>query len=203
MGLTAEQMRGVSAADGTTKAKIERAALNLFAEHGIDGVSTKQISARAGISEGAIYRHFSGKEELARTLMKAIHSRLTDMIRTARVENANLQSQVTFIVNHYCAIADDDWALFQYHILHLHHFPRLSDGPADSPIGAAADILTPAMDQNIIPKRDPYLLAAMALGVVTQAAQAKVFGYVTGPLSDQKEIFAAAVLAVLSSRVEA
>lgn len=202
MGLTGKQIRGVSAADGTTKAKIERAALNLFAEHGIDGVSTKQIAARAGISEGAIYRHFAGKEDLARTLMKAIHNRLTDMIRAARSDSASLQSQVKFIVNHYCSIADDDWALFQYHILHLQHFPHLSDGPTESPIGAAAEILIPAMERKIIPKRDPHLLAAMALGVVTQAAQAKVFGYVSGPLSDQKETFSAAVFAVLSSRAE-
>ena len=54
----AKNQRGVSAKDGTTKAKIERAALQLFAEHGVDGVSTKQIAAAAGISEGAIYRHF-------------------------------------------------------------------------------------------------------------------------------------------------
>lgn len=202
MALKASQMRGVSAADGTTKAKIERAALTLFAEHGIDGVSTKQIAAHAEISEGAIYRHFAGKDDLARTLMKAIHTRLTDMIRAAKVEKPSLQSQVDFIVRHYCEIADDDWSLFQYHILHLHHFPRLSDGPADSPIGAAAELLVPAMEHNIIPKRDPYLLAAMALGVVVQAAQAKVFGYISGPLSPHHDTFSHAVFAVLGSKGE-
>ena len=55
---TVIKLRGVSSVDGTTKARIERAAVILFAEHGVDGVSTKQIAKAAGISEGAIYRHF-------------------------------------------------------------------------------------------------------------------------------------------------
>ena len=189
--------RGVAAEDGSTKAKIERAALNLFAEHGINGVSTKQIAARAGISEGAIYRHFSGKEALARELMRTIHDRLTDMIRHASSLDAALNEKVQYIVREYCRIADEDWALFRYHILHLHHFPRLGDDPANSPIAAAAELLTEAMDEGHIKPVDPHLLSAMALGVVVQTAQAKVFGYVTGPLSARADIFARTVLRVL------
>ncbi len=195
----ARNLRGVSAKDGTTKAKIERAALHLFAENGIDGVSTKQIAAAAGISEGAIYRHFSGKEELARTLMLAIHIRLTELILVADESHEALENKIKFIVTHYCRIADEDWDLFQYHILHIHHFPRLSDSPLDSPMGAAAALLQKAMDEGEIEPVDPYILAAMSLGVVLQAAQAKVFGYVKGPLSARTDLFTRRVLGVLQA----
>jgi len=195
---SARNLRGVSAKDGTTKAKIERAALHLFAEHGVDGVSTKQIAAAAGISEGAIYRHFSGKEELARLMMVAIHNRLTAMIVAADESHDSLEEKIQFIVRHYCRIADDDWDLFQYHILHLHHFPRLADSPGSSPIGASAQLLQTAMDKGEIDPVDPFILSAMALGVVLQAAQAKVFGYISGPLSARTEIFTKRVLAVLN-----
>ncbi len=194
----AKNQRGVSAKDGTTKAKIERAALHLFAEHGVDGVSTKQIAGAAGISEGAIYRHFSGKEELARSMMLSIHGRLTEMIVAADEAHETLDEKIKFIVRHYCRIADDDWELFQYHILHLHHFPKLADSPDDSPIGASARLLKTAMDKGEIDPVDPYILSAMALGVVLQAAQAKVFGYVTGPLAARTELFTRRVLAVLN-----
>ncbi len=193
----ARNLRGVSAKDGTTKAKIERAALHLFAEHGVDGVSTKQIAAAAGISEGAIYRHFSGKEELARSMMLAIHGRLTEMILAADKAHQALDDKIKFIVTHYCRIADEDWDLFQYHILHLHHFPRLSDTPLDSPMGAAAALLEKAMARDEIEPVDASILAAMSLGVVLQAAQAKVFGYITGPLSARTDLFTRRVLAVL------
>lgn len=203
MNTIAESLRGVSAADGSTKAKIERAALMLFAEHGVDGVSTKQIAKQAGISEGAIYRHFSGKEDLARALILAIHGRLTDMIRLAAHNNDSLPEQVRFIVRHYCQIADDDWMLFQYHILHLHHFPRLSDSPEDSPIGAAAALMRAGMEREEIAAEDPYILSAMALGVVLQTAQAKVFGYVTGPLSERIPLLTRSVFAVMGLKWEA
>lgn len=194
---TIDDIRGVSAEDGSTKARIERAALILFAEHGIDGVSTKQIAANAGISEGAIYRHFSGKEALAREMMLTIHGRLTDMINQAAEIDGDLQSRVEFIVREYCRIADEDWALFQYHILHLHHFSRLSHAPERSPIGAAAGLLEEAMTTGEIRFMDPSLLASMALGVVLQAAQARVLGFIDGPLSARTDIFAQTVFAVL------
>lgn len=195
----AKNLRGISAKDGTTKAKIERAALHLFADHGVDGVSTKQIAAAAGISEGAIYRHFSGKEELARSMMRAIHDRLTELIRIADCNQDGLEAKIQFIVTHYCRIADEDWDLFQYHILHLHHFPKLTDGPDDSPIGAAANLLQKSMDAGEIDPVDPYILAAMALGVVTQAAQAKVFGFIEGPLAARTDLFSKRVMAVLTA----
>ncbi len=196
-------LRGISSKNGTTKARIERAAVRLFARHGIDGVSTKQIAQAAGISEGAIYRHFASKDGLARDLMTAIHTRLTEMIETAGMAHSDLSETVGFIARHYCQIADDDWDLFQYHILHLHHFSRLTDNPDQSPIGAAAELLEVEMDNGTIPRSDPYVLASMALGVVLQVAQAKVMGYVSAPLSDFSDTFTDAVLRVLSPSQEA
>ncbi len=191
------QMRGVAAPDGTTKARIERAALELFAQHEIDGVSTKQIAARAGISEGGIYRHFTSKEALAKAMMLAIHNRLTAMIQSAHFNHARFTDQIDAIVRQYCHIADDDWTLFQYHMLHLHHFPKLSDSPHNSPIGAATKMVGAAMQRGDMQAGNAVLFAAMALGIVTQSAQAKMFGYLDGPLSDHIESFNHAIKAAL------
>lgn len=204
-------LRGVSAVDGTNKAKIERAALWLFAEHGVDGVSTKSIAQRAGVSEGLLYRYFKNKETLARELMRAIHIRLTEMIMAAASREAGLADQVSFIVRHYCEIADDDWTLFRYHILHLHHFPSLSDaaghssggGWPNSPHMAAVKLLSTAMEAGVIARGDANILAAMALGVVLQPAQAKVLGAFDGPLSAHVPLFEAGVLSVLNLTKEA
>ena len=194
-------IRGVSAVDGTNKAKIERAALTLFAEHGVDGVSTKSIAVAAGVSEGLLYRHFTNKDGLARELMRAIHVRLTEMIMAAAGREEGLADQISFIVRHYCEIADDDWTLFRYHILHLHHFPSFSDAPAggwpSSPHAAAVQLLERAMAEGVIAKRDANVLASMALGIVLQPAQAKVLGAIDGPLSVHIPAFTNAVLAVL------
>ncbi len=192
-----DEVRGVSAANGSAKAKIERAAVWLFSEHGIDGVSTKSIAAQAGVSEGLIYRYFKNKEALARDLMLAIHNRLTLMIIDAGKSEATLPAQIHLITRAYCEIADDDWTLFRYHILHISRFPGLSETPSLSPHGAAARLIKNAMERGEIPKMNPDVLAAMVLGVVLQPAQAKVLGAIKGPLSKHAAVFEKGVLAVL------
>jgi AcrR family transcriptional regulator len=47
-----------------TRERIVGAAERLFAERGFSGVAMPAIAAAAGITAGAIYKHFQGKEEL-------------------------------------------------------------------------------------------------------------------------------------------
>src|SRR3954452_15097047 len=47
-----------------TRQKLLRAGLELFTTVGFRATTTPEIAARAGVAEGTIYRHFSGKEEL-------------------------------------------------------------------------------------------------------------------------------------------
>ncbi|WP_409432721.1 TetR/AcrR family transcriptional regulator [Litorimonas sp. RW-G-Af-16] len=189
--------RGVIAAAGTGKARIERAALTLFSETSIDGVSTKSIATLAGVSEGLLYRHFKSKDDLARQMMLTIHNDLTYLIHSAY--DLYLEEAVAHIVENYCALADEDWALFRYHILHLHRFPGLSNTPTQNPLGAATQLIAKAQNEGTIASKErPEVLAAMALGVVLSAAQAKVLGGISGPLSDHKDQFIKTVMAVLN-----
>ena len=47
-----------------TRQRLLRAALDLFTTHGFRATTTPEIAQRAGVAEGTIYRHFSGKEHL-------------------------------------------------------------------------------------------------------------------------------------------
>jgi len=53
-----------------TRQKLLRAGLELFTTVGFRATTTPEIAARAGVAEGTIYRHFSGKEDL---LIAAYH----------------------------------------------------------------------------------------------------------------------------------
>jgi AcrR family transcriptional regulator len=46
------------------RGRLEKAALELFAEHGFDGTTTEQIAARAGVTERTYFRHFPDKREV-------------------------------------------------------------------------------------------------------------------------------------------
>ena len=188
--------RGVISVDGSKKARIERAALTLFAQNGIDHVTTKAIASAAGVSEGLIYRHFNNKEDLARTLMGAAHQGLTTIIIEA-ADLPDICTQIRHITSRYCEIADSDWMLFRYHILYLHRFPNISDDPTNNPLSAAKLLIERAMARGDIPTENAHILAPMALGIVLQTAQAKVLGFVTGPLGDHLDLFVRRIEAVL------
>src|SRR5215218_7514865 len=47
-----------------TRQRLLRSALELYTTIGFRATTTPAIAARAGVAEGTIYRHFSGKEHL-------------------------------------------------------------------------------------------------------------------------------------------
>jgi AcrR family transcriptional regulator len=54
------------------KGEILAAALSVFGERGYDGGSMREIASRVGVSEAALYRHFSGKEAIFLGLIDAV-----------------------------------------------------------------------------------------------------------------------------------
>lgn len=188
-----------TSAGPSTLQKIEDAAMHLFAACGVDGVSTKDLAATAGVSEGVIYRYFKSKDELARSLMTAGHERLTGLLRAAEQNEGRLSQKVAAIVTAYCAFADSDWDGFTYYVLHFHRFKDMAGAAADSPMKAATDIVVTAQKRGEIPKGDPALKASMALGTVLQTATSKIYGSLSGDMRDYAPQFNAAVMAVLLS----
>ncbi|RKQ95509.1 TetR/AcrR family transcriptional regulator [Maricaulis maris] len=190
---------GVTAKTGTTKARIERAALQLFASHGMDGVSIKQIAEACTISDGAMYRHFKSKDALARLMFEAIHKKLLDMVASHLTPEASLEDISRALVTAYCNLADEDPAQFTYHLTHRNYFIAASgDGGAD-PSDLMTDCIAQAMERGEIPKGDPELRSAMALGVVMQAAEYSLYGRIDRPLSQHIDQFTRGIMAVLRS----
>jgi AcrR family transcriptional regulator len=59
-----------------TKEKIFDAAVDLFAEKGYDGVSIRDIGRAVGVTEGAVYKHFSGKEEILESIFAYVEDKI-------------------------------------------------------------------------------------------------------------------------------
>ncbi|NJM30577.1 MAG: CerR family C-terminal domain-containing protein [Rhizobiales bacterium] len=60
------------AARGSARDKLLNAAIDLFGSRGFDGVSTREIAARAGVNIAGIAYQFGGKEELYRACIAHI-----------------------------------------------------------------------------------------------------------------------------------
>jgi AcrR family transcriptional regulator len=63
-----------------TRANLVAAARERFAARGFAGVGTEEIVRAAGVSRGALYHHFAGKEELFEAVYEAVERELVERI---------------------------------------------------------------------------------------------------------------------------
>ncbi|MFO8212221.1 helix-turn-helix domain-containing protein, partial [Pseudomonas aeruginosa] len=63
--------------------KVRDAAIALFAQKGVKATTIKDIARAAGVSEGALYRHWASKEDLAAALFAAEYTALSHDLREA------------------------------------------------------------------------------------------------------------------------
>ncbi|MGH3292926.1 MAG: TetR/AcrR family transcriptional regulator [Trebonia sp.] len=69
---------GKRAAQGrATRGQLIEVATRLFAEHGYEGTSIEAVLSAAGVSRGALYHHFAGKEALFEAVVSAVSERVT------------------------------------------------------------------------------------------------------------------------------
>src|SRR5215210_4241943 len=109
-----------------TRERIERATLKLFVEKGIAETSIRDIADEARISLGAMYNHFTSKEDLAWQLFIAGWNDIGEgMRRRARVQSklpAKMRSMIEFVFRRF----DEDWLLVTYVFRSRHqHLTRL------------------------------------------------------------------------------
>lgn len=73
-----------------TRGAIRTVAEELFAEHGIDGVTTRALAERAGVNMAAVNYHFGNKENLIHTVFRDVARRTVErrLENLARIEAA-------------------------------------------------------------------------------------------------------------------
>lgn len=68
-----------------TRDQLIEVATELFAKHGYEGTSIEAVLAAAGVSRGALYHHFAGKDVLFEAVVEAVEGRiLADLAEAVR-----------------------------------------------------------------------------------------------------------------------
>jgi AcrR family transcriptional regulator len=67
----------------TTQRALLDAARTLFTDHGFAGTGRDQVAARAGLTRGALYHHFGGKEGLFRALVEELEGEIAERVVAA------------------------------------------------------------------------------------------------------------------------
>ncbi|CAM5769969.1 hypothetical protein LMIY3S_03015 [Labrys miyagiensis] len=184
--------------DGSkTRAKIESEALRLFAEKGVAATSVRDIAAAVGVAEAALYRHFPSKDALSRSLFLDGYAQLAADVVAAGGKRLAFAATVDEVVGIFCRLFDENRPLFSFLLLSQHAY--LAEVPAEAAknvVEAVRSIFAEAMAHGDIPKGDPDLLAAIALGTVAQPAVFTIYGRLQGPLTRRARDLAGAVKAV-------
>ena len=69
-------------ADPTARISLLRAAEEVFAKKGLESAKVEEIARLAGVSKGAFYLHFSGKEEAFLQVVEAFLARCGSLLRS-------------------------------------------------------------------------------------------------------------------------
>jgi len=82
-----------------TRAALTAAARELFGERGYAGVGTEEIVQRAGVTRGALYHHFTGKDDLMRAVLHDLARELAETSATAALKETDQWRQILAAVD--------------------------------------------------------------------------------------------------------
>ena len=93
--------------DPPAKQQILRAAMKLFADHGLDGTSIRDIARESGYTNPALYKHFASKEQLAVHLFETCHQRLWTRCHAAVTAGASFDDKLDGYIAQMLALVDE------------------------------------------------------------------------------------------------
>ena len=181
------------------KERVERAAIELFAARGIDGVSIADIAGAAGVSQGALYRHYRGKDELAAQLFTSAYRRAGEELAAIGAAERSFAECIGAMVAHFCALFDRDPALFRFMLISQHDLLPRIDGAGAAPVAAIETAIAGAIDRGEIAAVDIGVAAAAIMGIILQTALFHLYGRLYGPLAPRAGPLARAAIAAVEA----
>ena len=91
----------------TKKENILKAAARLFASQGFDGTTTLQIASEAGVTEPLIYYHFTGKDEVFTSILKAGFEKYYARLEALEDKSGSAFARVERLISLHFSVVDD------------------------------------------------------------------------------------------------
>ena len=76
-----------------TRERIQTVAVELFAEHGYDKTSLREIAERLGVTKAALYYHFNTKEDIVVSLFEDLLAGIDEIIKWGAVQPPTLETR--------------------------------------------------------------------------------------------------------------
>jgi AcrR family transcriptional regulator len=177
-----------------TRVLIERAALELFVTKGIAETSIRDIAAAAGVSLGAIYNHFPGKDELANEMFVAAWVDIARGLRERARDHDGFPAKLKSMIGYVYRRFDEDWLKVTYVFMTRHiHLKDLPPG-RENPYMVFQLVIAEAMRKGEARRMDPQLATSLIIGGIIQVIDSRILGRVKSALERHAEATASAFL---------
>lgn len=145
--------------------EIIAAALRLFAQKGIKSTTIRDISTAAGVTEGALYRHFESKEELARSLFEECAAVLHQHLAHSIADVQGAREQLCALCEGFFAFAAERPEVYEF-VMARHHDTIGPSRPGQPmPKDIFVRVLENGMAAGELRDMDSHLAAAMVIGM--------------------------------------
>ncbi|HVO33267.1 MAG TPA: TetR/AcrR family transcriptional regulator [Elusimicrobiota bacterium] len=178
--------------------KIMRASIHLFVRQGIHGTTTKDIAREAGVAEGALYRHFKSKDELAWHIFQVHLDQFTAELMGKVMMLKHARERVRAYVAESFAAYDSDPELFTYLILQEHSELDKYARKYKHPGHVALRLIEDGQSSGEIRAGDRKILASLFVGSVIRVCVIKMYGEFPGELAKRSDEVADGVWRMLS-----
>lgn len=162
--------------------QIDDAAILLFATKGLPRTSIKDIATEAGVTEGALYRYYKSKNEMAWDLfcreLENFSTELGEIFSNESLTSEDkLKEGITYLYNYY----DEHPVKLAFVLLSQHGFPERDLLDQDrNPNDIVVDFIRSVVDGN----SNPVVHAGMIMGLILQPIIMHRYGRLTGKLSE-------------------
>jgi len=170
-----------------TKERIEQAAIAHFVKKGVAETTVRDIAQAVDISEGALYRHFVGKDELVWELFERHYVAFAGRLQALAASETTARGKLAAMIRGFCQAHDDNPALFHF-LLFVQHgqLSKLHSGML-TPVDAVRAVVSDGIAAGEIPAQPADLATALVFGVVLQPMQFAAYGRLPSTMTSISE----------------
>jgi AcrR family transcriptional regulator len=182
-----------------TRDRLERAAIQLFVEKGVDATSVRDVARAVDISEGALYRHFTGKDELVWEVFERHYVQFAARLESLASAETTARGKLAAMIRGFCQAYDEDPLLFRF-LLFVQHgqLNKLAPG-SPTPVDAVRAVIAQGIASKEIPDQHPDLATAMVFGLVLQPVTFAAYGRLSYSLTSMCDRLVAASWAAVTT----
>jgi AcrR family transcriptional regulator len=156
-----------------TRQRLLRAALDLYTTIGFRATTTPAIAARAGVAEGTIYRHFSGKEHLLNEVYRNAQRWGAGLVKEPESNGHSVPERLGTIARRLLDAAQRDPSLTRMLLRSRdeQHLDERSREASREFRGALREVVAGGETQGVVRQGPPELWTEVWLALVAFAAE--------------------------------